>query len=484
MTPIERLCVPSFVLLLALLSACDIENNLNGAKDADNAGDVPEGNCTDGLDNDGDGLKDADDPDCGGTVEPEPPDDDIFEPPCYLMESEGIDPYLTYGNAIPGLGWTVNSCHAMDSGLTISGSYAVQSFSIKGSGASAFPGTYPVRLVQGLWISGSPGYPSEDNLASADDVAVGGSGYWTADFDASETGSIQAGSGTNWKPIVNIQDTARADADSCLDYQTVHFCPVLVDTTARRMIPPNSTCAAGSGTFKLLPRRLIDHDEDGSMAVVFDPIMMSGTGEMTGAAWIRSARMVSGGGLGMRVLKTNRPFVVDALDQLTDAAVISRAVTGTTTTFLSGVISGVPPFFMPDTSGTQPMNPKVELAWDCSMPLPADEFNAALGFSFDLGDLGCGSQWTQRFTARPVPTLAPDKLVLEPYGAAANHRTLALEPAVGGGYKFNQIVGGLLMKGRVNSFDANQGMSVTIDKVQYAGASMCTPGTYLLQPED
>lgn len=74
--------------------------------------------------------------------------------------------------------------------------------------------------------------------------------------------------------------------------------------------------------------------------------------------------------------------------------------------------------------------------------------------------------------------------MLEPYGAAANHRTLVLEPVVGGGYKFNQIVGGLLMKGRINSFDANQGMSVTIDKVKYGGASLCTPGTYLLQPED
>lgn len=124
------------------------------------------------------------------------------------------------------------------------------------------------------------------------------------------------------------------------------------------------------------------------------------------------------------------------------------------------------------------------MTWECSTPQPQDQFLPVAGFSFDLGDLGCGAQWKQRWTVRPEPTLAPTRLILEPYGNAANYRSLWLKPSPGGGWAFNQKVGRLLVKGKVNQVDVNQGLSVTLTKANHAGASVCTPGTYLLPPED
>jgi hypothetical protein len=159
-------------------------------------------------------------------------------------------------------------------------------------------------------------------------------------------------------------------------------------------------------------------------------------------------------------------------------------VGSTTTTFLPGQVSGGAPFVLQEAYGAAGADLRVSLEWECDTPSEYEELTPPLGFSFLPEEIGCALELPQQFTMRPVPTSAPVKLELSLYGLVNDRIFVALTPAVGGGYDFHYTWEDLVLDGKLNSFSANGGASVTINEMEWDSVTLCDPGTYVLDAED
>lgn len=353
------------------------------------------------------------------------------------------------------------------------------------------PATYavlPVRAV--LNRDPSSTWPQYFDPLTLDLTPGGTDGAWSAGFQDSlgNMGSIDALLlDQGFHPDVEVLDSSRAASTSaslgeCDAYSPdLWLCVDVEHNEGSRRVPVESDCAAGSGTFQLVPRELADHDGDGALAGVYRAIQKSGSGVLTDAAWIQSASVVSSPGGTVRVIRANRPFHFGADDALVDASIVSRKVTTTGATFLSGDVSGGAPWVVSELPGSTQANFEVSLTWTCGSYTAAEEVTPEQGYTLTVAQLGCAASWPQKFVVRPVPTLAPTALQITTYGSIGTPVYFPLT-SVNGERRFAGHAYPVDVSGALLSWSAN-GATVRLDSVSFGGASACSTGTYTLSPE-
>lgn len=440
-----------------LLSSCTIENGLSSMDKADEPEDVG------GIDT--------------GYMPP-------WDEDCVSVDSSQM--------VEPANGWTESSvCSFWDDPIDLNvelGNMKVTSMKIVGTGSSQSPGSNDIRFVAvKRKDDGSGLYPDDANYVTADVTAdPNTAGAWVAEFGSGDLGTLDNCSpNCVWKAwYVEINDQTSVAADTCDDYlPEIEVCMDWEMTNGKRHAPSNSTCSAGSGRFQLLPFRQFDKDEDGNKSVVLRAVQKSGTGALTGSAWITDIDLVTDQGETIRVVKKNMDYAFDATDSLLDANNVSIALQSTND-FQEGFITGSAPFVLQEVAGDTTANFVVDMEWTCGSLQAHEDLTPSQGFSFALSDLDCVQSWPQRFTFRPKPYISPKYAQVEIYGTLNDRIRIALEPNSSSGYDFSFDRAGLKFEGSLNSYNAANGASVTVDELSFAGVDLCTTGTYTADAED
>jgi len=311
----------------------------------------------------------------------------------------------------------------------------------------------------------------------------GTTGDWTAGAAGAQVGSLNSCTPNCWWNgiHVEIQDNARADAEQCDEYiPEVDVCLTWLYTNSGRAAPVNSTCVPGSGQFQLIPFRTINRDQDSGRAAIMFPVQKSGTGVMTGTAWINNINIVKDQGLTLRVIHANKDYRFDENDSLITPNLVSSEV-ASTTTFWNGVVSGGAPFVLNEAPGNTQGDFVVDMSWSCATPLPHEEFQMSQGYTTSLNELGCIGGWSQKLTMRPIPFLSPTTLRLSPYGLVNDSIDFHLDTQSGWVFAFSK--GDISIDGELLTFDSQVGATVRLDKAEWFGVPICSPGTYLLPVE-
>lgn len=410
--------------------------------------------------------------------------DDVDAP---VRKETECSSYDTVGQiSSPGLGWTDTKACVLSNGVQIGtvGSRTLTSVSVAGVNNSPVPGG-DVRLI-GQTDDGSPQYPDANNLRTANgESATANTGIgW--DFDTSFLGNMNSCYPTcDWVEVVlEIQDQTRADSATCSDYiptvPSVEVCMEWEYATAARSAPINSQCEAGSGTFRLIPRKFIDNDGDDNWSAIMIPVQTSGTGKLTGHAWITSATINEDQGQTLRILKPVPGFRFASNDQLVTPNAVSLPLNATNT-WIPGVISGNAPVVGIEMPKATTAEFEVDLAWECGTLAIPQERTPPQGYIVDPDAIGCIGDMPQQFTIRPVPALAPTKLIVERYGYSDERHAVDLSSS-NGSYTFNHKRGEFHFKGSLSSLTAN-GATLDLTKAEVDGTTLCTSGTYNLLPE-
>lgn len=283
--------------------------------------------------------------------------------------------------------------------------------------------------------------------------------------------------------VVEIQDPTRTAAETCGDYTPdIEVCTTWLEQSPTRSAPVESTCEAGSGRFRLIPRRLVNKDADAYASVIMTPIQISGTGALTGEAWITSLDIVEDQGKTLRILKPNRNFhfngTTDMLEEKNTVSLLLLAEND----FIVGKISGGAPIVVEEIAIATTPDFEVDLTWSCGTVPVAGERHPSQGYMVSPADLDCTGDWVQEFTLRPIPYLSPQWLHAERYGHVEDREAIKLTPAVAGGYNFDHKRGVVRFRGNISSMSPN-GATLTVTEASVAGVNVCDTGTYSLTPE-
>ncbi len=341
------------------------------------------------------------------------------------------------------------------------------------------------------WTESSVDYPHEANQPYQSDPTtrdVSGDGTWElygvhdpdgpgGDPEVNRVGalaSVPEGLVSSWVFTNNSDDLCDANEWMLLNLDWTN-------NSAGRKVPASAECLSGSGSFFLAPVDLYDQDGDGSFAAVHRPIMLSGSGTLTNAAWITSIELTDPLPVGLRVIRANHPFTFDDGDHLNAPGVVGIALSGSQQQFATGVISGLPAFVADEVPATADMDAQVDMTWQCSSTTPLEEVFLDAGYTFSLGDIGCSTSPVQKFTIRPVPALAPKYLAVELYGDIWS-RQIAYLRLHGNEQRFNVRRGPLHVKGALLSMGPN-GAQLRLDQIEWNGSSVCSTGTYTLPVE-
>lgn len=407
----------------------------------------------------------------------------VSEPPDTL-DVERCNAQKTAGEPLspPGLGWTDSSICNATAGPTYGymGVRTITSFEIYGTTTSPTPPDY-VRLIAPLG-GASFTYPSSQNYRSENTIsATESGGDWSVDSNL--LGNVNSCfPDCNFGPfVVEIQDSVRTAANECTDYvPRMEVCINYTEVSAARSEPVESSCSAGSGRFRLIPRRAINKDGDSNYSLILTPIQVTGTGRLTGAAWITDLDIVQDQGKTLRIIQPNVTFRFNETDHLVDKDENS-IVLSATNDWTEGAISGGAPIIGEEFPGTTTVNFIADMEWTCGTVPVQGERHPSQGYVIDPADLDCIGSWKQQFTVRPVPYLAPTKLVLERYGHVEDRESIPLTSGVLG-YSFDYTRGDFHVSGRLATYDA-EGATLVIDDASVDEVSLCDPGTYSLPVE-
>jgi len=386
----------------------------------------------------------------------------------------------------PGLGWEdeeVCAGYHYD-GVSFGpvGVRTLTSFRIDGTETSPTPPDHVRIVAQVLEDDGSVSYPPEDNLRSDNDLSASeASGDWYLDT----TGVSSLNSCyplCEWGEVmVEIQDEDRTIANECSDYlPKVDLCLYFTEAAGTRSVPAESDCTAGSGNFRLVPRRMINHDGDSNFSLILTPIQLTGTGVMTGAAWITELDIIEDQEQSFRIIKPNATFRFDEDDELVDANMVSIALLDQND-WSTGVVSGGAPIVAEELAGTVDADFRASIEWSCGTVPPAGQRNPPQGYVVDMDDLDCTGSWKQKFTIRPVPYASPTRLHIERYGHVED-REMAILRSTGNGYAFQLRRGEFNIRGVLSSYNS-QGATLVLNELSVDGQNVCDTGTYSLPVE-
>jgi hypothetical protein len=446
--------------MVILLGACKSEYDVNSIED---------------------GVDDPEDTDTGGDTDVEPDDEPAPEPCDYVLDQLGEYTFDWDGSVTS---W----CQAVNDPVIDSfvrpHDFYVGTFQIVGNGnieESGVDTEYDVRLTQVQW--NSSGWSYTDSLHS-DSVQASqvGAGDWTASGGTTGEEAVCTPD-CDYSFVVEIRDEyTAADNECAVRYPPdVEVCVDWFNASSRRRVQSDTSCSDGSGRFRLVPAWARNRDLDGNKSVVWRPIMISGTGTMTAAAWITSATPVVDQGLDLRIIKSGQDFAFDTNDQLLDPVAMSVLLPGNGASFQPGVLGGLAPFVITEAPSSTSADLQVDLSWTCAAA-GQDAVTPPQGYVFYLPDIGCNLPIPQKFVIRPVtsdPT-ARDHMTVEYYGLDADRVYLPLTASQAGGYRFRIDRHGLEVKGRLVSASVQNGAVLDIDSVSITGTSMCTPGTYTI----
>lgn len=385
----------------------------------------------------------------------------------------------------PGLGWENDAvCAPYSTGTPVGvvGVRTLTSILIEGTETSPTPPEYVRVVAQVRDGSGDFDYPDEDNLRSDNDVEATEVGSdWEVDSAALSTLN-SCSFDCDWEEVVvEIQDDEREQSYECEDYvPEVLLCLNWTEVSAMRSEPVEASCAAGSGMFQLVPRRLINKDGDSSFSLILTPIQLTGTGRLTGAAWITELNFVEDQGQAFRILKPNATFGFDSSDLLVNKQLVSYALYDEND-WSQGVVSGGAPIVAEEIADTVDADFRAAITWSCGTVPVQGQRHPTRGYVLDPVALECSGSWKQKFTVRPIPYDAPSYLHLERYGHVEDREVLRLGQGENG-YPFQIRRGDVIVRGRLASYNEN-GATLVLSKFSVASTEVCEPGTYNLPIE-
>jgi hypothetical protein len=426
----------------------------------------------------------------------------LDEPVCYefaYADSYHLDPADVRDGSEAGdfctLRTNLEATHSEFGGLLRLGSHDIVGIEVLGFYTSVPPNESTLRVVgvaDALAMSGAyplteHQYPSLGNFYSAALTADGDTSSfdfieWFASGDAAESAGLSACTpDCVWEDIyLEIRDPVRALAGDCYDYiHETWVCFELEWADATGESTEDADCVAGSGRFLLAPLRRFDHDADGLATRVLAPVMVSGTGALTGAAWIQHVSVVappSTGALKVVHAQLNGlQFGPD--DRITNAASAVTSLTAEGITF-NETVSGTAPFVHERYVPSNDLLPMVDLQWTCHT-LPADQvLPAPTGFAVTLASLGCFGDPAQKIILRAGMQAGEPMASVELYGAP---RTRVRIPAVAvqGGLQLTYQRGGADIQAILRP-NGPQGPTLDVQHAQFMGADVCDAGVVSL----
>ena len=246
--------------------------------------------------------------------------------------------------------------------------------------------------------------------------------------------------------------------------------PFDVSTIESSRLKDDTTCAAGSGRFVLVPGYRGDRDADGDEHGVYYAVLESGTGTMTSRAWITDIDVVDDDDMDVRVVHVDQPIRFSGADVLLNKSSISTALTGTHG-FSSGVITGHPGFVLENIDSEAAPEVVVDMEWTCSDSGGLD-WEGDAGFVLDLDSMGCGIE--QKLVMRPTPHFLRFQIYGDP-----THDKRIFTNVVSTGRAFNTEVLGVDVKGVLTSVSPTQA-TLQIDHIKLGSVELCTADTYTL----
>ena len=370
----------------------------------------------------------------------------------------------------------------------------IESFEVRGYWASV-PPTTDLRIVGLDWTDtsevdvGDPHhYPNRGNYysgyltATAEAVPPETSRY-VPTWRASGTSAADLG-GLNdcvpdcrWRDIyLEIFDYTRAELGQCADYANwVTFCPVFAPMSTARTAR-SARCIPGRGEFMLVPQRRIDRNRDGLRSYVFRPMMLDGFGTLTADATITDVSSLAQQSFGLQIVTAETwDFGFDQHDRLiaTDEAIAAVHSAVEPGTCLAEGAAGGAPFILEATDGLLVDQLGVNMSWTCDRFLGSELLDLSPGYTFSLGDLGCGLAAPQSFTIRSGAN-GGRTMTVEPYGVPDARVVVALRET-GGQKRFDYLKSGLRVKGYIDGTLGGSGIQLVIETVKFRGNDICTP---------
>lgn len=343
-----------------------------------------------------------------------------------------------------------------------------------GDAGSVFPGTSPVKF-------GRERLDTADVLWTEAREASGTTGSWSADWTGPQRLDINdVPASQEWLPMVHIADPSASES-VCAAYAPVEVCVAGSSTVANRTAPDDAECEAGSGRFALQPVQLTDHDEDGNVTVAFQALQTTGTGALTGLAWITEIAPVETQGAALRVMKVNQVLKVSPNDLIENATTRSFGIPSTGATFSVGNVSGSTAFLAVEIDGDLPANLSVDLEWECGS---GQEQSGPTGYRLDDQSFDdCAVEFAQQFVIRPnFVSGEPTNFRLMPYGIQGSWVTVPVDE-VGNAHVWEYDQLGFHASGTLDSWDAEE-LTLTLDSLTWEETELCESGTYTLSASE
>jgi hypothetical protein len=280
-----------------------------------------------------------------------------------------------------------------------------------------------------------------------------------------------------WEDIyLEIRDPTMALLDDCEAYlQDTWVCFEREPADLAGESTADAACAAGSGRFVLVPSHRSDYDGDGLATRVLAPVMISGQGTLTGAAWIEQISVVVPPATGsLRVVHGQVGGLrIGADDRVANRASEVTTLTSGATTF-GETVSGTSPFVQERYVPLSGPFPTVDLEWTCGT-LPEDRvLPAPTGFVLALDDLECSASATQKLILRIGMQSGEPAASVELYGAPRSRIRVPAE-AVQGGVKVTYQRQGVDVEAIVRP-SGPQGPTLDVQYVRYQGVDVCEAG--------
>ncbi|GDX83014.1 hypothetical protein LBMAG42_48250 [Deltaproteobacteria bacterium] len=417
-------------------------------------------------------------------------DDDDDHPGCTRINKDW--------EYLPALGW----CRLYnDDGVSFT--EEITGFRIESDAGSIFPDGLPLHLDgdENEW-SGTDSWPASPHYESADLVAVQASDTsWsartsgTADLGTIANCNSEGGCTWDWL-VVEIYDTTRSTEtmNTCNEYLNPGLFVCLEGHSPLQSYPavhrypetsPTARCSAGAGTFRLVPIRAFDHDDNRLQTKILRPVLVQGTGSLTADAVItRIAPLTEVAGR-LSALRSDAPrALLDSRDRVQQASQVTLTVERPETLPVPGDVTGSTTFVLEGVPRSPASVLPVELAWTCPAHGPSPTSAQALpeGYVFSPDKLGCMGEWAQPFTVRPLTAAGKPALSIEVYGQPGLTERVVLvgEP---GAERFDYRSRGLHISGVWGGRLTPSSAVVDLYDVSYRGLPICGPGRYTLPAE-
>lgn len=249
-----------------------------------------------------------------------------------------------------------------------------------------------------------------------------------------------------------------------------------------RTFPASSSCRPGSGRFSLLPLGPV-HDGHREASAILMPVQVSGTGSMTGEAWITRVGVVDNHGALLSVAESPRLVSTDGSSRMLRPVTLALPPAPETLSLAPGLVGGDTRFIVEGSTRTSLMSYEVDLEWTCEAAPGVGSVPRPAGFSISLAELGCVGDWPQRLTLRPSGRDGLGALQVEPYGMNSPGVHVKLWDLAPRQRSFAIQERGLSVSGRLLFSDEGLGPLLALDEANISGIPVCDPGLYELLPE-